>query len=437
MFYEMMEFVVYCGVLERGSAEDLFIRSFACFQDFCNKKSAALLPLAESILSLSSCIRVLDHIEVQYVSRKSSRFFSVVSFLNCATALFEGISPVTTTMMSLVSLRRVLDSHSCIIHHGLFLPGTCSKTWRFFAASSGKRKRPHWARHSRPKQQQKQEEPAVATLNHSQHKSGNSELSYGVRFLHLILPKRFGRNYTYEEGMSLAYRLPAFLVLALLLTWDETSPYTLIRIQGPSMLPTMAADGSDTWLRATWCWWKRFAEVPYQRGDLTGFCHPDQPFRISCKRIVGLPGDRVNRYGQYVHLYVEQDPENWGMMWPDESDKVHSWINKQWDTTPPLEDRIQESQRTIIVPEGHVWLEADCPGLGIDSRHFGPIPIDWLKGKVVSRMWPLGPRVKGVSINDRRPHPIPLDEETLKQYNVHLIADPTSTTEEKPIDEKK
>jgi signal peptidase I len=263
-----------------------------------------------------------------------------------------------------------------------------------------------------------------------------------------LVPVRFRfpqpKWYSREHGLALAQRLPLFVLLAIVLSWDETSPLTLIRIRGPSMLPTMAADGRDVWLCQRyrgWLW-----NAPLRRGDLVGFAPPvlpkpssssssDQPGMVlpptttmvapSCKRIVGLPGDVVQRYGQYVHLYVTQDPKHWGISWPtmDSSDAgAHEWI----DPTCPWDDgdtsasangtasAVPPHVRTLVVPPGHVWLEADCPALGLDSRQMGPIPLEWIQAKVVARLWPLG----RASWN-QRPHPMRLDRETLLEHNVH------------------
>lgn len=284
-----------------------------------------------------------------------------------------------------------------------------------------------------------------------------------------------GRHYYYSRAQGvllLGYRIPLFVALAALLSWDETAPVSLIRIRGPSMLPTMAADGSDVWLCSTLVWRKRLTRLfssflafdaaeptnCYKRGDLVGFSPPAQQHNpsssasaalpspqhfVSCKRIVGLPGDRVQRYGQYVHLYTEQDPVHWGMTWPSENDAAHAWIDRScssWDDTKndaaggkegraPGHDASENPRRTIVVPPGHVWVEADCPALGIDSRQFGPIPVEWLQGKMVAKVWPFWrPQQKqhndpksGMGSWDRRPHPIPLDSETLMEHNVYRM----------------
>lgn len=264
--------------------------------------------------------------------------------------------------------------------------------------------------------------------------------------------QRFGVPYTREQARALAVRLPFCCLLSLALIY--ASPVGQIRIHGPSMLPTMAADESDIWLIAKYHWRKLFRRITMgsclvwpptlQRGDLVGFSHPEQPDRISCKRVVGLPGDRIHRYGQFVHLYERQDPVHLGVQWPEDTEnnngeEVYSWMKarKNWweDSTsatktmdarteddPAVANNQTPSQRTLIVPPNHVWLEADCPGLGLDSRHFGPVPMDWLQGRVLCRLWPPTAYQSSAGRNHRqRPHPIPLDDESLMEYNVFRV----------------
>jgi signal peptidase I len=257
----------------------------------------------------------------------------------------------------------------------------------------------------------------------------------------LVLPLRYrstGSPYTREQLIAVSQRIPLWLALAIFVTWEETSPYKLVKIHGPSMLPTMAPDGSEIWLSNTMKWRQRlfgffWQEVPlaFETGDLVGFAHPDFSQHVACKRIVGMPGEVVKRYGQYVHLYVDQDPYDWGIQWPDTKKRdengiknAHAWIDRKcaWDQDFCLRHAKDECHRTIVVPQGHVWVEGDCPAMSIDSRQFGPIPLKWLKGKVVSRLWPVGTEPGRKFLYKCRPHPIPLDEENLRLYNVHRIS---------------
>jgi signal peptidase I len=281
---------------------------------------------------------------------------------------------------------------------------------------------------------------ATATSTHDTFKDWVRKWLIPVRY-------RFPPNawYSREHGLVLAQRLPWFVLLALVLSWDETSPLTLIRIRGPSMLPTMAADGGDIWLCQRYHGWLWNASL--RRGDLVGFAPPVLPqtsssssidmvlssttamVAPSCKRIVGMPGDVVQRYGQYVHLYVTQDPTHWGISWPTTGSSdagsvatAHEWIDPScpWDAADGATSAtvattaVAPHLRTLVVPPGHVWLEADCPALGLDSRQMGPIPLEWIQAKVVARLWPLG----RASWN-QRPHPMQLDRETLLEHNVH------------------
>jgi mitochondrial inner membrane protease subunit 1 len=273
--------------------------------------------------------------------------------------------------------------------------------------------------------------PTVVQINHS--------TNLPTKLINWILPVRYrftktghGSQYSRDQAFLFLQRLPIWMTMAVLFSWEETSPYSFITIHGPSMLPTMAADGSDVWLRSTWTWWRKIGfDPPYRLGDLVGFAHPDDPHHVSCKRIVGLPGDRVQRYGQYVHLYSEQDPDGWGIMWPDSNHPTYKWIDPTcpWDDKKLSNDdnsKSIEMKRTLLVPDGHVWVEADCPALGIDSRHFGPIPVAWLRGKIVAKVWPFWMSSTTSSLSrDKRPHPIPLDNETLMEYNVFRASSTT------------
>jgi signal peptidase I len=242
-----------------------------------------------------------------------------------------------------------------------------------------------------------------------------------------ITPLRFRRSYyTREHVMELLRRFPLWMVVSFFCLWDQTSPYSLLTIHGPSMLPTMAADGSEVWLIRTRAW--HFYGSFCQTGDLVGFApisHSHQ--HISCKRVVGMAGDRVPRYGPYVHLYTKQDPHHWGQSMPPEHDGIHDWIDRSfaWDQDSSCDrDKVKELTRRIVVPPGHVWLESDCPGMGIDSRQHGPIPEEWIRGRVVRRVWPWFPEKD----HRKRPHPISLDTESLRQYNVHIVQEDGNST---------
>lgn len=320
--------------------------------------------------------------------------------------------------------------------------------------------------------------------------SSSSNLESVLRWIQPIQyyhPKRI--VYKSQHGYFILQRLPLFVGMAFVaLLHDRTSmPFGIMRIHGPSMIPTMGADGSDIWLVCKSIpllqWWRRIKALVFgsssadddvnfmQYGDIVGFAHPEYPSTVSCKRIVGLPGDTVQRYGEYVHLYSTDDNDGYGMIWPnlenttattntaaagvdgDDTDvdnehqrrqRHHSWIDRScpWDDAASSVDDSNGQFRRIKIPKHHVWIEADCPALGVDSRHFGPVPMSWLQGIVISKIWPSIEWATAISTDDHRnstvnhnestanatkisrarPHPIPLDDATLAEYNVHHCA---------------
>ncbi len=44
--------------------------------------------------------------------------------------------------------------------------------------------------------------------------------------------------------------------------------------------------------------------------------------------------------------------------------------------------------KEITVPRGHLYVLGDNRGASDDSRFWGPIPEEWVRGKVVLRYWP-------------------------------------------------
>ena len=52
-------------------------------------------------------------------------------------------------------------------------------------------------------------------------------------------------------------------------------------------------------------------------------------------------------------------------------------------------ERIPGSFFADVVPPGCVWLLGDNRRNSTDSRIYGPVPTDVIKGRVVLRVWPL------------------------------------------------
>jgi signal peptidase I len=228
---------------------------------------------------------------------------------------------------------------------------------------------------------------------------------------------------------ALAYRAPIWLILAFLLTNEDTSPLVIQGSIGPSMLPTIQFFG-DLWLLDSGAWHRLLGiERTFQVGDIVLWKHPETG-RVSCKRIVGLEGDSVLRYGQFVHLY--EDRKDLAIVWPTDAGSRGLDIEGKckWDDTNEKSDnQVAESRRMLVVPEGHIWLEGDAPPFSLDSRQVGPIPMEWVRGRVMSRVWPIWREdeisgdIFSCGVSRDRPVPFPSNDQYLgKRFNLYKVS---------------
>ena len=111
--------------------------------------------------------------------------------------------------------------------------------------------------------------------------------------------------------------------------------------------------------------WKLPALEPVlARGDLVAFEHGPGPLYV--KRVVGVGGDRVAlRDGR---LFVNGRAVREAYAAPDRIDSVYFG--------------------PVVVPEGKVFVMGDNRGSSWDSRAFGPVARDDLRGRVVAVLWP-------------------------------------------------
>lgn len=111
---------------------------------------------------------------------------------------------------------------------------------------------------------------------------------------------------------------------------------------GPSMLPTINESG-DVFVCENIT--RRFGE--WEKGMVVVATHPKDPHGSVCKRILGLPGDKVCT-----------NPDSFGV--------------KKFET----------------LSKGQVWLQGDNLSNSTDSRSYGAVPIALIRSKVIARVWP-------------------------------------------------
>ena len=100
------------------------------------------------------------------------------------------------------------------------------------------------------------------------------------------------------------------------------------------------------------------------RGDLVVLRSPLDPDALLVKRVVGLPGERVETRG--------------GRLFVGDMELVEPWV-------PAGAPR--GSIAPVRVPPGHLFVLGDNRPESVDSRTFGPVEDRLLVGRVVASLW--------------------------------------------------
>jgi signal peptidase I len=159
--------------------------------------------------------------------------------------------------------------------------------------------------------------------------------------------------------LSMAIALIALAAWAnALVPWEVLSKTRIRTFQIPSssMEPTLLI-GDRLWAK----------KLPdYQRGDIVVFKPPDAPDQDYIKRVVGLPGERIQVQGTAVYLNGKKLAMT-GPVWRSGGVK---------DFGP------------YRIPDGHLFLMGDNRDNSRDSRYFGPVPVKSIFGRAYKLYWP-------------------------------------------------
>ena len=111
---------------------------------------------------------------------------------------------------------------------------------------------------------------------------------------------------------------------------------------------------------------------PIQRGDVVVFKYPQEPGRDFIKRVIGLPGDRVEMRRKQV--YINGEPL-------DEPYVQHLQpLSADGEARP---DNRLESYGPSTVPPGQYFMMGDNRDNSEDSRYWGFLPQEYVKGQAL------------------------------------------------------
>lgn len=128
----------------------------------------------------------------------------------------------------------------------------------------------------------------------------------------------------------------------------------------------------------------------FERGDIVISQNPIDPKTMICKRIKGIPGDKVHIKSQ---LNLFSDTQSAITPRQQEDSVIRFGTFNPNDVDDEETDNQNYSagmlrSKTIIVPNGHLWLEGDNSENSMDSRHYGPVPMGLIQSRAFCRLLP-------------------------------------------------
>lgn len=126
------------------------------------------------------------------------------------------------------------------------------------------------------------------------------------------------------------------------------------------------------------------------RGEVVIFTYPDQPRVTYVKRVIGLPGDRIEIVKG--ELLVNNEKLSYRDILTDDIFDLPGYdqflvrqetVESQPHMIMVSKESEPQSFGPYIVPSGQVFLMGDNRDASADSRYWGSVPIDRIEGKVV------------------------------------------------------
>ena len=115
------------------------------------------------------------------------------------------------------------------------------------------------------------------------------------------------------------------------------------------------------------------------RGDVIVFKYPEEPERDFIKRVIGLPGETVELREKKVHIGGKplDEPYVHFLQPPGAGGEFHEVTSFD----------VRERYGPVTVPPNHYFVMGDNRDNSQDSRYWGFLPRDYVKGKALVIYW--------------------------------------------------
>ena len=139
--------------------------------------------------------------------------------------------------------------------------------------------------------------------------------------------------------------------------------YQPVKVEGTSMMPALN-DQERIFINK---FIYQFNVGKIERGDMVVFWYPNDPSKSYIKRVIGIPGDRVEVNLGTVAINTKRLEEAY----------------------VPREYRDETSMAARVIPPDEYFVLGDHRSSSNDSRSWGLVPRRFIYGKAVFVYWPL------------------------------------------------
>ncbi len=116
------------------------------------------------------------------------------------------------------------------------------------------------------------------------------------------------------------------------------------------------------------------------RGDVLVFKSPVEPERDLIKRVIGLPGEKLEQ--KEKKIFINGQPLNEPYVFFLEPPRHNSELADAAAASDP-----RENYGPVTVPPNQYFMMGDNRDNSLDSRYWGFMPADYVKGKAVVIYW--------------------------------------------------
>ena len=110
-----------------------------------------------------------------------------------------------------------------------------------------------------------------------------------------------------------------------------------------------------------------------ERGDIIVFIYPKTKDKDYIKRVIGLPGEDIEINGK--DIYID------GILFNDPYGEYRNTLENGHNSFKDC------AYCSVTVPDGHYFVMGDNRGNSQDSRYWGFVPADFIKGKAFIIYW--------------------------------------------------